>query len=336
MKPWKRNLAILVGILLLILLIGPLIIPIPPLEDTLPPKELAGPDSQFLEIDGIEAHYQSAGEGEPTFILLHSFAASLFSWREVWEPLSQIDRVIAYDRPAFGLTERPMPEDWGEVNPYTIESQTQLLIHLMDELGVEKAILVGNSAGGTQALYTYLHHPERVQALILVDPAIYVGGGAPGWSKFLLETPQMRRIGPWLIRSIATWGESAIDLAWHDPSLVTPEIIEGYRLPLRAENWDRALWEFTLASRELNLETRLDEIQVPTLVITGDDDRIVPTEDSIRLAGDIPGAELAILPNCGHLPQEECPEPFLEAVQGFIQSIEQERHSEILKPSHPR
>jgi pimeloyl-ACP methyl ester carboxylesterase len=319
MKPWKRNLAILVGILLLILFIGPLIVPIPPLEDTLAPKELAGPDSQFLEIDGIEVHYQSAGEGEPTFFLLHGFAASLFSWREVWEPLSQIGHVVAYDRPAFGLTERPMPEDWGDVNPYTIEAQTQLLIHLMDELEIKKAILVGNSAGGTQALYAYLNHPERVQALILVDPAVYVGGGAPTWSKFLLKTPQMRRIGPWLIRSISTWGESAIDMAWHDPSLVTTEVIEGYKLPLRVENWDRALWEFTLASRELDLDTRLDEVRVPTLVITGDDDRIVPTEDSIRLAGEIAGAELVILPNCGHLPQEECPEPFLEAVRGFIQ-----------------
>jgi pimeloyl-ACP methyl ester carboxylesterase len=319
MKPWKRNLAIAVGIILLIVIVGPLIVPVPPLSHTLPPKSLAGPDSLFVEIDEVEVHYQSAGEGEPVFLLLHGFAASLFSWREVQAPLSQIGRVVAYDRPAFGLTERLMPEDWEEVNPYTIESQTQLMIHLMDTLEIDQAVLVGNSAGGTQALYAYLNHPERVQALILVDPAVYVGGGAPSWSKFLLRTPQLRRIGPWLVRSISSLGESAIDLAWHDPTLVTPEVIEGYTLPLRTENWDRALWEFTLASRELDLDTRLDEVSVPTLVITGDDDRIVPTEDSIRLAGEIPGAKLVILPNCGHLPQEECPEPFLEAVTEFIQ-----------------
>jgi len=319
MKPWKRNLAILLGVMLVIIIIGPLIIPIPPLKDTLPPKELAGPDSRFIEINGIDVHYQSIGEGEPVFLLLHGFAASLFSWREVQEPLSQMGRVVAYDRPAFGLTERPMPEGWGEVNPYTVEAQTQLLIHLMDALEIDKAILVGNSAGGTQALYAYLNHPDRVQALILVDAAVYTGGGAPSWSKFLLETPQMQRIGPWLVRSISSWGQSGIDMAWHDPSRITPEIIEGYKLPLRAENWDRALWEFTLASRELDLGSRLDEVQVPTLVITGDDDRIVPTADSIRLSEEIPDAELVILPDCGHLPQEECPEPFLEAVIDFVQ-----------------
>jgi pimeloyl-ACP methyl ester carboxylesterase len=324
MKPWKRNLAIAIGSILLIVMVGPLIIPIPPLSDTLPPKALAGPDSLFIGIDGVEVHYQSAGEGEPVILLLHGFAASLFSWREVQEPLSQTGRVIAYDRPAFGLTERPMPEDWGDVNPYTIESQTQLLIHLMDALEIEKAILVGNSAGGTQALFAYFNHPDRIQALVLVDPAIYTGGGAPNWSKFLLKTPQMRRLGPWLVRSISNLGESTIELAWHDPALITPEIIAGYKLPLRAVNWDRALWELTLAGRELDLETQLEEVHVPTLVITGDDDRIVPTEESLRLADELPGAELAVLPNCGHLPQEECPEAFLETVLDFLQDATSE------------
>jgi pimeloyl-ACP methyl ester carboxylesterase len=319
MKPWKRNLTIATGSILLIVIVGPLIVPIPPLSDTLPPKALAGPDSLFIEIDGIEVHYQSTGEGKSVILLLHGFAASLFSWREVQEPLSQIGQVIAYDRPAFGLTERPMPEEWGEINPYTIESQSQLLLHLMDTLEINQAILVGNSAGGTLALYTYLHHPQRIQALILVDPAVYTGGGAPEWSKFLLKTPQMRRMGPWLVRSISKWGESTIEQAWHNPSLITSEILAGYKLPLRVENWDRALWELTLASRKLNLETQLEEVHTPTLVITGDDDRIVPTEESLRLADEIPGAELAILPNCGHLPQEECPQPFLEAVLDFLQ-----------------
>jgi pimeloyl-ACP methyl ester carboxylesterase len=84
------------------------------------------------------------------------------------------------------------------------------------------------------------------------------------------------------------------------------------------ENWDRALWEFTLAGRDLKLVERIKDVKVPTLVITGDDDRIVPTADSIRLASELPNAELLVIPNCGHLPQEECPGPFLEAVIPFI------------------
>ena len=76
--------------------------------------------------------------------------------------------------------------------------------------------------------------------------------------------------------------------------------------------------EFTLAGRDLKLGERVKGVKLPTLVITGDDDRIVPTADSIRLASELPNAELVVIPNCGHLPQEECPGPFLEAATRFI------------------
>ena len=60
---------------------------------------------------------------------------------------------------------------------------------------------------------------------------------------------------------------------------------------------------------------------MPTLVITGDDDRIVPTEESLQLAGEIPGAELAVLPACGHVPQDECPQAFMDAVDAWWESV---------------
>ena len=87
---------------------------------------------------------------------------------------------------------------------------------------------------------------------------------------------------------------------------------------MQTENWDRALWELTQASQPLNLDQRLEDLGVPVLVVTGDDDRIVPTEQSLRLAGEIPGAELAVIPACGHVPQEECPTAFLTAVEDFL------------------
>jgi pimeloyl-ACP methyl ester carboxylesterase len=188
----------------------------------------------------------------------------------------------------------------------------------MDALGIERAVLVGNSAGGTLAILTALTYPERVEALVLVSPAVYVGGGTPAWLRPFLNTPQMRHLGPLLARQIQDWGVDFARSAWHDPEKLTPEIWEGYTKPLRAENWDRALWEVTRASRPLGLETRLGEVRVPVLVITGDDDRIVPTQQSVRLAGEIPGAQLAVIPECGHVPQEECPGPFLEAVEAFL------------------
>lgn len=313
-----------VGIILLVLVVllvlVPLIVPVPPLQKTTSAAALKDADSRFVDVQGVNLHYKVYGSGQPVMILLHGFGASTFSWREVVEPLAAHGTVIAYDRPAFGLTERPMPGEWVGQNPYSPEMQPQLLIGLMDALGVEKAILIGNSAGGTVAVQTALAYPKRVQALVLVDAAILTGGsGVPSWLRWVLDTPQANRVGPLLVRSIQTRGEAFIQTAWHDPSKITTEVMQGYRKPLQVKEWDRALWQLTSQSRSLGLENRLAELALPVLVVTGDDDRIVPTSQSLELAGLIPDAGLVVFPACGHVPQEECPQDFLSAVIPFIQ-----------------
>ncbi len=318
MRRLGRVLLTMIAALLLLLLIGPLLIPVPPLKGTLPAEQLADPDSLFVQANGLTVHYKRAGQGEPVLILLHGFGASVFSWREVMVPLSQFGTVIAFDRPAFGLTERPLPGQWQGENPYTTEAQVRLTLALMDKLGVPQAILVGNSAGGTIAMLTTLSAPERVQALILVSPVVYEGGGAPSWVRLLSGLPQVRRLGPWLVRFLVARLEGSLPSAWHDPSKITPEVWAGYQKPLQVENWDRAFWEFTLAGRPQDLEKQLDRITLPTLVITGDDDRWVPTAQSVRLSKELPNAQLAVIPDCGHVSHEECPEEFMAAVASFL------------------
>lgn len=318
-KPLRVTL-IAAGLILAVLLIGPFLVPVPPLEDTVPPEQLADPESRFTEVNELQVHYKITGEGRPAFVLLHGFGASVFSWREVMEPLGTIGTAVAFDRPAFGLTERPLSWKRGD-NPYAPEAQVEFTVGLMDALDIDSAILVGNSAGGTVAVQAALAHPKRVQALVLVDAAIYEGGGAPGWIRPLLNAPQMDHLGPLLARRISQQGDAFLESAWHDPSKITPQIRAGYRKPLRAQNWDRALWELTKASRRGDLADQISELEIPTLVVSGDDDRIVPVESSVRLADELPKAELVIFPDCGHVPQEECPQPFLEAVTAFVNHL---------------
>jgi len=301
---------------LTVLLAGPLLIPVPPLKDTLPRHELADDDSQFITINGQIIHVKKMGQGEPVFLLLHGFASSLYTWHAVMEPLSQIGSVIAYDRTGFGLSERPLT--WKGQNPYSAETQVQLAVKLLDHFGVQKAIPVGNSAGGTVAMQTTLAYPERISGLILVDPAVYNGGGAPQWMQPILATPQMRHLGPLFARQILKRGPDLLKLAWNNPALIPPEVLELYKKPFQVENWDKALWEFTLASQPNGLSTRLYEFTLPILVITGDRDRIVPTKDSIRLAGELPDASLEVIPNAGHVPHEEQPQPFIKAVRNYL------------------
>ena len=321
-RVWKI-IGIIALIIIEILLVGPLLYPVPPLTGTVDESELADSRSKFVMINDLSVHYKEMGQGEPVFILLHGFGASEYSWREVMEPLSKYGRVIAYDRPAFGLTDRLMPEEWSGTNPYSVQGNVELLEGFMDELGVKEAVLVGNSAGGGVAAAFSLEHPERVHALILVDPAVGNGHGRfPSWLQPVLSSPQLRHLGPLLVRRIAgESGDETIRLAWHDPTLIPQDVYEGYRRPLQANHWDKALYEFTIASNPTDYYARLPELAVPVLVVTGDDDRIVPTDSSVQLAKTIPGAILAMFDQCGHVPQEECPDQFMDAMLSFLKGV---------------
>ena len=162
MKKFWRIAALILGGLLILVLVVPLLIPYLPPRNVQPLSEALMPDSKIIEINGVDIHYVETGTGnEPLMLLLHGFGASTYSWREVMEPLAAYGHVVAYDRPAFGLTERPLPRDWDQTgfSPYSEEANIAYVIGLMDHFGAEQAILVGNSAGGRVALAVAAAHP---------------------------------------------------------------------------------------------------------------------------------------------------------------------------------
>jgi pimeloyl-ACP methyl ester carboxylesterase len=211
---------------------------------------------------------------------------------------------------------------YADGSPYSPAAQADLVVGLLDALDVERAVLVGHSAGGSIALLTALEHPERVVGLVLEDAAVYTEGGPPAFVYPLLKTPQLARIGPLIARSIGgAAGDRFLELAWYDPTLITPEIRAGYRRPLAVQDWDRALWELTVARSPQRLAERVSEVDVPVLVITGAQDRVVPPGESERLAREITGAELVTVGECGHVPHEECAEAFTNAVYRYLDTL---------------
>ncbi len=322
--PFRLRLTVIFfAVLLVSAAVLPLLYPVPPLE-TVPPQSLAGANDEFTEVNGVNLRYTDIGTAPPTLLLLHGFGGSVFSWRKVTETLGEQARVIAFDRPGFGLSARPAVTrtQTGAQNPYTPAAQVALSLGLLDELGIDKAILVGNSEGGAVAVNFALAHPERVAGLVLVDPALR-SGGPPAWVRALYNTPQGTRLGPYLMRP---FGEDAglelLRRAYADPSRLTDADIAGYRRPLQADNWDSALWEITKANRPEDLFPRLGELEVPTLIISGAEDSVVPLEQSERAAENITGAEFKVLTDCGHLPQEECPRKFLTAVTPWLDTLQ--------------
>jgi pimeloyl-ACP methyl ester carboxylesterase len=299
--------------------LAPFAIPVPSADGLASERAFADADSKFIEINHVDIHYKEAGEGGRTFILLHPFGGSTFSWREVMDDFADMGRVIAYDRPAFGLTERPMPEDWIE-NPYGMKANIEILRGLMDEFDVEKAVLVGNSAGGRIGGCVCARNPQRVEALILVDPGVGGGRGPqfPAWALPLMWTPQMRHVAPLLMRDYEESLPRTIEREWYDVSRLTDEIRNEHLKLLKIQNWDRALYELTFAPAYPELRPLLPQLTAPTLIVAGREDRLIRSWYYEAVAAEIPGAQLKFIPQCGHVPQEECPAGFMEAVAGYL------------------
>jgi pimeloyl-ACP methyl ester carboxylesterase len=302
---------------------GPLLVPPASAPDTLPPQQLADPDSRFARLGGVEVHHKVAGAPEaPAVVLLHHFYGNVATWRHVQAELADDHRVVAYDRPAFGLTERPPRSRWNGTNPYTRSASARITVGLLDEYDIERAVLVGSSAGGTSALETYARSPERVRALVLVAPAITGDVGPPPAVRRVMRSPQLRRLGPRVVQRLA--GEitaERVSGSWADPSRVGEADVEAYARPLRVEGWHVGYWELFSAEPPPDLAGLLRRIEVPTLVVSGDRDRVISPAANRRTAAAIPGAEYVELPRCGHTPQEECPERFNEVVRGFIDGL---------------
>ena len=315
---FRHIVLLLIIIISCLLIFGPFFITIPPLENITQPEELAQSDSNFITLSNIKVHYKIAGKGNHVLVLLHGFGAHVYTWQKVMQPLAENYTVVAYDRTGFGSTSRPMPEVWQGQSPYSADSQADQTIALMDALNIEKAILVGSSAGGTVAALSALKYPDRIEGLILVGPAIFKEG-APRWVIPLLHIPQLNRLGPLFVRKVFDSAfKEMLTLAWHDPSRITQKTINAYKKTLQTGNWDQALWQMALANPALHLKKRLDQLRMPVLVISGGDDKLVPQEESQEIAARIPQAVLVIIPNCGHLPQEETPEEFIQEVKTFM------------------
>ena len=258
----------------------------------------------------------------PPLVLLHGFAASVFTWRHVMGPLGERGLVLAYDRPAFGLTSRPSrdewePRDWPGGSPYGPEAQAYLTIALLDHLGLDRVVLVGNSMGGALATLTALRYPERVQALVLEDAAIFAGG-PPAWSLPLVNSGPLDILGPPLVRlATPSLGRSLRHL-YSDRDLISAHVVEGYRRPMRVRGWETALWELTRAGGLPDLSTSLSELRMPVLVLAGRQDPLVTPRRNRQLAARIPGAELVFIEDCGHVPHEEKPTEFVRVLEEFL------------------
>jgi pimeloyl-ACP methyl ester carboxylesterase len=308
----------LLGVLLFILFVLPYLLPLSG-PATVDPVTLADPNGAFVTAGDTRMYYQKAGTGDVPIVLVHGLGASSVSWRENLGPLAQAGfTVYAPDMRGFGLSDKGWDKSMSQ------DAQAERLKAFMDAVGIDRAVLAGNSMGGGIVTNFALRYPDRVRGLVLVDPAIY-GSMNSGAASALVSLPGIQRWGQHLVRFVLANDErnaGIIKSAWFDPSQVTPEVLRGYRRALQTPDWDLGLLALLRDGMSNNLGPRLKDLNVPALIVWGEHDTWISPSNAPKLNQDIAGSQLAIIPDAGHVPHEEKPAEFNRLVIDFAQGLE--------------
>ena len=268
--------------------------------------------SQFIEINGMQVHVRDEGPRDDPrpIVLLHGTSASLHTW-DGWAALLQGQRrVIRFDLPGFGLTGPDSKND------YSMEAYVRFVGAVLDRLEVKNCVLAGNSLGGQIAWNFALAAPHRVSQLVLVDSAGYplVSESVPLGFR-LARMPGLRNVMEYVLPRGVIQG--SLRNVYGDPAKVSPELVDRYMdMALRAGNRKALALRFEQAMSAN--EGQIKSLKLPTLVVWGGRDRLIPLVNGQRFAADIAGSRLVVLEDLGHVPQEEDPERSLAPVKVFL------------------
>ena len=274
------------------------------------------PPSRFIALDGMSVHLRDEGPRTDSvpLVLVHGTSASLHTWDGWAASLRGTRRVIRFDLPGFGLTG---PSPGGD---YSLNAYRRQTLALLDSLGVSRFAIAGNSLGGEVAWHVAAAAPERVAALILID--------AVGYPTVSQKVPIGFRLArtrglEWLFARILPRSvvASSVRSVYGDPSRVTDSLITRYyELTLREGNRASLPRRFAQSSNGAD-SARIATLRLPTLIMWGGRDGLIPPDHAGRFARDIAGSRIALFPELGHVPHEEDPTRTAAAARAFLDCV---------------
>jgi len=245
-------------------------------------------------------------------VLVHGSNASLHTWEPWVALLGDRFRIITFDLPGHGLTGRSVADD------YSVEGMVDFVDEVTRALGVQRFHLGGNSMGGRVVWNYALDHAQRVDRLILVDASGYPD--PPDMEESLgfrlARTPGLRQLMRFVTpRSVF---EVSLKDGFSDPSLVTDAMVTRYyELQLREGSREASIRRYGVPDSFERLP-ELSSLRRPTLILWGEDDRMVPVAHAHRFDADIPNTTLRVHPGVGHIPMEEAADATAADVRAFL------------------
>lgn len=271
----------------------------------------------YVDVNGWKTRYARAGEQGPAILLLHGLGASLESWYFNVDALGNEFRVFAPDIVYFGKSAKPKRDPQHE-------DFVDFTRHFMDAFGIDRALLVGNSMGGAIAARAAMQFPDRVAGLMLVNSAGF--GKELAWWLRLRTLVDIRPTGtppPWLAR----FGLRAI---FDDPARISDDVLQvlmGVEQDQESMQTARRVLNIGVDWRGLKpillqeIRDAAHQITVPTLIVWGKQDKVVPVEHAFTARKKIPNARLHLFERCGHTPQLEYPAQFNALVSEFTREV---------------
>ncbi len=273
------------------------------------------PQDKYVKVGDINTRYWAAGDKGSNVILVHGLGGFIENWMYNVEPLSKKHRVFAMDLVGFGRSDKtPLVKD--------IDILVQFIGDFMDRMNIKKATLVGNSLSGGLVLQFALQYPEKVEKLVLIDNA---GMGPEVIIDF--RVCSLPLLGELLTRPSLKGTENLWKKIVYDPALVTPELVKMCYELGTLPNATKSLLSVLRAGINLGGQRGkltkpflkdLGKIGVPTLILWGKQDRIIPVSHAEITVNKIPGARLHIFDRCGHMPMFERPDEFNKIVLNFL------------------
>ena len=267
-------------------------------------------------VTAADLFFQVHGTGTRPILMLHGFGTTSYEWRKLIPELSRDNRVFVVDMKGYGRSSKP------EDGRYSLFDQGDLISQFILEKKLTGLVLVGHSMGGGVALVTTLKlmrsHPGVISSLIVMDPTAY-DRSFPVLS-FVLRN---RILGP-IVQGILPprfQVRRALKYAYFDDSKITDDQIAEYAASLSSPGGRYAIRETArdiVPDDPTVLTSQYPNINIPTLILWGKHDEVLPPEMADRLHRAIPQSELVVIDGAGHIPNEETPEPVLAAIRSFL------------------
>ena len=276
-------------------------------------KKYANSESEFVEIDDMQVHYRDQGLAMDSIpiVLIHGTGASLHTWEGWISELKNEHRIITLDLPAYGLTG---PNQTGD---YSQDFYVSFMEKFLSKLSIKRCILGGNSLGGSITWAFALEHPARVSKMILVD-----AGGYPMVSKSVpiaFQIARMPVIGN-LFKYVLPHSiiEKSLQNVYVHDERITPELIERYYDLASREGNRKAFLDRMKASISNDKYLKIKTLIMPTLIIWGQQDGLIPTDVADKFHQDLANDTMVVFKDLGHTPMEEDPASTVKAVREFL------------------